>query len=383
MIEADAFISAARDYGISRYAGVPCSFLTPVINGVISSSKCEYVSAANEGDAVAIACGNYLGSGAVAVAMMQNSGLGNAVSPLTSLVDTFGIPVLAICTHRGAPGVKDEPQHELMGEITPQLLKTMRIEHGAFPSEPNDIPTVLSRATGCFKNDRPFIMVMQKGACASSALNEPARPERARASGVVRCAGDKKNRLKRMAVLEKVVDLTNDEDWIIVATTGFTGRELFVVRDRPNHFYMVGSMGCASSLGLGLAMTQPHKKVLVIDGDGAGLMRLGNFATAGAYADSNYFHLLLDNEVHDSTGAQATVSRDTDFAEIASACGYRHVYSGCDDHAIEALITRDQCEGANFLHFQIDAGTIENLPRPDITPKEVRQRLMQHLGNQP
>ena len=136
-------------------------------------------------------------------------------------------------------------------------------------------------------------------------------------------------------------------------------------------------MGCASSLGLGLAMRRPDLRVFVIDGDGAALMRMGNMATIGTYGPSNFYHLLLDNEAHDSTGAQATVSGNVDFAAIALACGYGHVMRAESVEAIADLVATT-AHGAHFLHLRIKTGTLENLPRPTVTPSAVLQRLRQH-----
>jgi len=161
MINAQAFVEAARNAGYTWYAGVPCSFLTPFINYVIGDDSLVYLSSANEGDAVAAAAGARLG-GKRAVAMMQNSGLGNAVSPLTSLTHVFRIPLLVICTHRGAPGVQDEPQHELMGQITGQMFDTMRIPWENFPDREEDIGACLARAEAhCTQERRPYALLMQ------------------------------------------------------------------------------------------------------------------------------------------------------------------------------------------------------------------------------
>jgi phosphonopyruvate decarboxylase len=132
LIEARHFVEAARERGFHWYAGVPCSYLTPFINYVLQDESLHYVSMANEGDAVALIAGVALAADAGTpqrrgIAMMQNSGLGNAVSPLTSLTWTFRLPQLLIVTWRGQPGVADEPQHALMGPITPALLDTMEI----------------------------------------------------------------------------------------------------------------------------------------------------------------------------------------------------------------------------------------------------------------
>ena len=145
MIEAQSFVEAARAHGFQNYAGVPCSFLTPFINYVSNDGSLNYVSSANEGDALATAAGSAIG-GKRAVVMMQNSGLGNAVSPATSLTWVFRIPVLIICTHRGAPGARDEPQHELMGRITGGLFDIMEIPWEIFPDRDSDIGPALQRA---------------------------------------------------------------------------------------------------------------------------------------------------------------------------------------------------------------------------------------------
>ena len=143
MIKAKSFINIASDYGFNTYSGVPCSFLTPLINEVISDDRLEYIPASNEGDAIAIASGVWLGNKR-GIAMMQNSGLGNAVSPLTSLNFPFKIPVLVICTLRGEIGLRDEPQHELMGQITTQLFEKIKVPWEYFPTKTSDLKSTSS-----------------------------------------------------------------------------------------------------------------------------------------------------------------------------------------------------------------------------------------------
>src|SRR3990170_2460698 len=163
MIEAEEFVEAARKSGIKRYTGVPCSFLTPFINYVINDDTLEYVSSANEGDALATAAGYTIG-GERSIVMMQNSGLGNAVSPITSLAWVFRIPMIIIATHRGAPGVQDEPQHELMGRITGAIFDLMQVPWENFPAERAGIEPALQRAMDHMqKQQRPYGFIMQKG----------------------------------------------------------------------------------------------------------------------------------------------------------------------------------------------------------------------------
>lgn len=380
MIEAQDFVEAARTAGFTRYAGVPCSHLTPFINYVINDDNLNYVSAANEGDAVAIAAGAAIG-GERSVAMMQNSGLGNAVNPLTSLAWVFRIPILLITTHRGAPGEEDEPQHELMGRITPDLLDSMEIRWTPFPSRGEDIAPALDQALDWFRREqRPYAFIMHRDTVSSHALSKQPVPLK---RGVQTWRGEFPGgggRPTRWEALQRIVQHAPEDRAVIVATTGYTGRELFALADRPNHLYMVGSMGCASSLGLGLALARPDLTVIVVDGDGAALMRMGNLATLGSYGAHNLVHLLLDNEVHDSTGAQATVSVNVDFGGIAANCGYGTALSGADLKLLDELLMSGRADaGPRFGHLKIRPGTIDRLPRPTVGPADVVRRLMQHI----
>ncbi|GAB5100624.1 phosphonopyruvate decarboxylase [Caballeronia sp. HLA56] len=384
MIEAAGFVEAARARGFDWYAGVPCSYLTPFINYVLQDDSLHYVSAANEGDAVALIAGVALGGAGKrrGIAMMQNSGLGNAVSPLTSLTWTFRLPLLLIVTWRGQPGVADEPQHALMGPVTPQMLETMEIPWELFPTESEAIGPALDRATAYMdKTGRPYALVMQKGSVAPFELKKTGLSgvkSNAAPAAVQRFEGE---RVTRHAALERVIANTPAGETVVLASTGFCGRELYAIDDRANQLYLVGSMGCVTPMALGLALSRPDLTVVALDGDGAALMRMGVFATLGAYGPPNLVHLLLDNGAHESTGGQATVSRGVDFASIASACGYALALDGDDIGVIDRLLQARDVNGARFARLSIRAGTPGDLPRPKITPEDVRARLQRHIGD--
>jgi len=376
MIEARDFIEPAKASGFKTWTGVPCSFLTPFINSVIDDVEMTYISSANEGDAVATASGSAL-AGQRAVAMMQNSGLGNAVSPLSSLNWVFRIPVLLIITLRGEPGLPDEPQHELMGQITGRILDELKIPWDWFPREADAVEGALMVANWQMeKTGLPYAMVMRKGSVAPAALNSDWVP--AISPCAVAAREPEEPQLSRKQALEAVVESTPENDSIVIGTTGYTGRELFAINDRPHHFYMVGSMGCASSFGLGLSLAQPQRKVLIADGDGAVLMRMGNLATIGAYGGANLQHLLLDNGVHESTGGQATVSRAISLAGVAAACGYNNASEAVSLVQLQSFLSRKN--GPEFLQLRTRKGVSEDLPRPNVSPVEVKARLMRHLG---
>ena len=378
MIQASDFIGPAKALGFNRWAGVPCSFLTPFINSVIDDPEMSYLSTANEGDAVAAATGAAV-AGERTVAMMQNSGLGNAVSPLSSLNWVFRIPMLLIVTLRGEPGLRDEPQHELMGQITGRILDELQIPWDWFPRDADSVEGALMVANWHMdRSGLPYAFIMKKGSVDRTELKTRWQPASAPAPFSADDFRPGEPKMTRQQALAAVVEQTPEAETIVIGTTGYTGRELFAIADRPNQLYMVGSMGCASSFGLGLSLALPGKRIVVADGDGAALMRMGNFATAGAYGRDNFHHLVLDNGVHESTGGQSTVSRAISFAGVARACGYRRAEEGLDADDLQGFLRGDR--GPSLLQLKTRRGVPEGLPRPDVTPRDVKQRLMRHLG---
>jgi len=234
VIKADAFLDPAKQTGTDFFTGVPCPFLTPIINRAISDPGLGYVAAASEGEAVAIASGAWLAGRGTAV-MMQNSGLGNAVNPLTSLNFPFRIPSLLIVTWRGGPGLNDEPQHELMGDVTPDLLDVIRVAHAPFPNEEAKIDGALAEARAHMdETGLPFAFIMQKGDVADAALDAAGVAARPAGRRLDLCAGG--TRPSRMATLERLLACL-PETAALIATTGKSGRELFTLADRPQHLY--------------------------------------------------------------------------------------------------------------------------------------------------
>jgi phosphonopyruvate decarboxylase len=379
MIRATEVVQLFRRAGFELFTGVPCSYLTPLIDTVIDSSDIRYVGAANEGEAVAIAAGAELG-GKGAVVMFQNSGLGNAVNPLTSLTFPFRLPVLVVTTWRGEPeGEADEPQHELMGAITPRLLELMQLSWELFPAESKALEQALARAREHMRRERlPYAFVLQKGSVEAAATGKHRTNERTPAAAV---AGRFGARLEPDEALRAVVAGLAGSD-VVVATTGYTGRALYAVGDRPNQIYLVGSMGCASSFGLGLALAQPRRRVIVLDGDGAMLMHLGASAIVGHEAPPNLVHVLLDNGVHDSTGAQATVAPAVDLAATAAACGYAEVRRVATTEELTGAV-RAARRGPAFLHVRTLPRANRKLPRPEETPAEVAARFVDWMGANP
>lgn len=377
MIPATTFLAEAARHGYDFYTGVPCSFLTPLIDTVIASRDVDYVGAASEGEAVAIASGAWL-AGRKTVVMCQNSGLGNAINPLTSLNVPFLIPTLLLTTWRGQPGLKDEPQHVLMGQITSALLDVIRVPWQELPTETAELAPLIEMADARMRESSlPYAFIIRKEAIGGTEteprLLTPA-PRGERHDLTIKGAQP-----SRAAALERFLALVPDTA-AVIATTGKCGRELFTLADRPQQLYQVGSMGGASAMALGVALNT-ERPVIVLDGDGAALMKLGNLATIGAQAPANLVHVLLDNAVHDSTGGQATASPNVDFATVAIGCGYRAAFSVDDLAGFETALKKAfAVPGPTMIHLKINAGSMAKLGRPTISPPEVARRFQTFLN---
>lgn len=164
----------------------------------------------------------------------------------------------------------------------------------------------------------------------------------------------------------------------VVNANGFIGREAFRANDREGNFYMIGSMGLASSIGLGVALCRPEKKVVVLDGDGNVLMAMGTLAMIAAAAPKNFVHVVLDNEVYESTGKQKTFSNQIALEKVALGTGYKFARAVSDPeslkHSFQELIQTD-ADGPSFLLVKAEASFDKNTGRVTYTPEEITQRF--------
>ena len=374
MLDTREFGSNMASFGYRWAAGVPCSYLENLIN--YSSNQLRYFAAVNEGDAVALASGAEVGGVKTAV-LMQNSGLTNAASPLTSLNSPFRIPLLGFVSLRGEPGIPDEPQHELTGRITTQMLDLMEIPWEYLAGDPAKSQEQLRLANEVLGSGRSFFFVVRKDTFAREPLETQVRVLQGNAEIALKHGKDQSP--SRHDALQ-VINSLKDRHTAQIVTTGKAGRELFTIEDAPNNLYMVGSMGCASPFGLGVSLARPEKKVVVIDGDGAVLMRMGALAMIGHSACPNFLHIVLDNQSYESTGGQQSISHNVDFVAVAAACGYaRARYVHCLDELSDAIGAWQASPRASFLHMKISDGSLANLGRPTVKPHEVKERFIDFL----
>ncbi|MCP4914401.1 MAG: phosphonopyruvate decarboxylase [Oligoflexia bacterium] len=375
MLSTEAFGNELKKNGFEFYSGVPCSFLKDLINYAIND--CEYVMAANEGDAVATAAGGSL-AGKKSVVLMQNSGLTNATSPLTSLTYTFQLPVLGFVSLRGEAGISDEPQHELMGQITEKMLELMKVEWQYLSNDIEEAKKQVEYANEVIEKNKTFFFVVKKGTFDKVALKEQSLKQPNKTS--IKRSSIENTLPKRVEALSAISGF-KDSSTILLASTGKAGRELYEVEDTEHNLYMVGSMGCITPFALGVALNKQDKNVIAIDGDGGSLMRLGAYATNSYYAPRNMLHILLDNNTHDSTGGQATISHHVDFLKIAESTFYENAIEVNNiDELSSAISEWKNKKGLTFLYLKIDKGSKKDLGRPKIKPFEVKSRIMEFLN---
>ncbi len=374
MVHPKQFIEALAQAGVTFFTGVPDSLLKDFLAYVEAEvPKERHVTAVNEGGAIGFATGYHLATGSVPAVYMQNSGLGNAVNPLTSLADkeVYAIPMLLIIGWRGEPGVKDEPQHIKQGRITPALLETLEIPYtiiepgmdaGAVSGEVARVALVARTQT------RPAALLVRSGVFESYKV-----PTRAPAY-----------MLGREEAIEAVLESLSGSE-AVVSTTGKISRELYESRKRrgegtQNDFLTVGSMGHASQIALGIAHQKPGRQVYCLDGDGATLMHLGGLATVGWVKPKNFKHILLNNLAHESVGGQPSAALIVDLAAVARASGYASAISVEDKDALaaalQALKTQD---GPVFLEIKVNLKSRNDLGRPKETPQENKKGFMDYL----
>ena len=340
--------------GYSFFSGVPCSNFSDLFDRMADAPEFLNVPAANEGSAVALAAGATL-AGQRSVVAMQNSGLGNIINPLTSLLMVNEIPMLLLLSVRGHPDEPaDEPQHTVMGAKTTALLDQLAIEWCEFDGTEPGLDRALARADDAFGRAAPFALLVRKGQL--TAHSAPVHTASAPNYGI------------SVAQAIELVCRKLDSDSLIISTTGFISRELFRGRDRPQNFYMQGSLGHCSAVAAGLAIASPTRTVLALDGDGAVLMHMGILSTIGFTGPANLVHVVLDNESYTSTGGQLSTSRTSSLEIAASACGYRTAKRCMDSQDIAAAM--QTCLGNPGPHFVLcKVNRWHPLPLPRVTSR--------------
>jgi phosphonopyruvate decarboxylase len=370
------FYNILTGYDIDFFTGVPDSTLKEFCFCIDDNvPKGRHIISANEGNAIAIGAGYYLGTGKLPLVYMQNSGLGNSVNPLLSLCDpdVYSIPMILLIGWRGERGMPDEPQHIKQGKIQLDLLKVMDIPFEIISKEERSIKEKIYRGIEvALKENRPFVLLVKKGTFSKHGPSIPVTD-----GGL----------MLREETLEIILSKLND-DSVVISTTGKTSREIFKIREKNNEphfkdFLTVGSMGHCSSIALGLAIARFDRKIICIDGDGALIMHMGSLATIGKAKPSNFKHILINNKVHESVGGQETAADFIDIPGLVKSNGYNDVHSVQSKNQLIALFDKFiQSEGPSFLEIYVRPGSREDLGRPTIKPVDNKKAFMNFLNSQ-
>ena len=374
MFNSEHVFSLIRKEGIEFFAGVPDSLLKDFCAYVTDhTSEQDHVITANEGNAIAMAAGRFLGTGKPALVYMQNSGIGNAVNPLMSLADAevYSLPMMLMIGWRGEPGVKDEPQHVKQGRIMTALLDAMEIPWYVLDAD-SDAAAVIAQAAAKMRDTMaPVALLVRKDAFEKYKLQKEAVTDYP---------------LTREDAIKMLVDLLGPED-IVVSTTGMTSRELYEYRaargdGHGNDFLTVGAMGHTASIAMGLAGGQPQRRIVCLDGDGSVLMHMGALAIAGQLGYSNLIHIVINNGAHDSVGGQPTAGFGVDFVKIALACGYKIARSvSSPDELVQTTENLLNETGPALLEIRVKKGARPDLGRPKSSPIENRNGLIRTTQN--
>ena len=378
MIKPSTFYDLLLKNGTDFFAGVPDSLLKNFCAYVTDNAPAEkHIISANEGSATALASGYHFATGKIPLIYMQNSGEGNMINPLLSLVDpdVYSVPLLILIGWRGEPGVHDEPQHVKQGKVTCDLLDAMKVPYEVLTDDEAKLSEQLNKAYAYIKeNSAPYALVIRKGTFDEYVLQNNIKVEA---------------EMKREEAIEKIM-LSASDKTAFISTTGMASRELYELRDKHNmahnrDFLTVGSMGHASQIALAVAMQKPNRPIFCIDGDGATIMQMGGLATVGTRKPKNLVHFVMNNGAHDSVGGQPTVGLQIDIPAIAKACGYEKVYTVATKAELDNTLSEIKFSfdnGSNILTFvevKVSKGARKDLGRPKSTPIENKNALMDFL----
>ena len=360
--------------GSDFYTGVPDSQLKALCNYLMNTYGIDpkhHIIAANEGNCTALAAGYHLATGKVPVVYMQNSGEGNIINPVASLLNdkVYAIPVVFVVGWRGQPGIHDEPQHIYQGEVTVKLLEDMDIKTFIINKETTDEEAAAAMAEfrDVLANGKDVAFVIGKGALSYD--------------GKIEYKND--NTMVREDIIQHIVKASGEDP--IVSTTGKASRELFETRvaNGQSHkydFLTVGSMGHSSSIALGVALNKPDTRIWCVDGDGAVLMHMGSMAVLGANKPKNLIHVIVNNGAHETVGGMPTVASQIDLVAIAKACGYPNAVCVDSFEALDRELKAAKARNElSLIEVKCSIGAREDLGRPTTTALENKQGFMEYL----
>ncbi|OUW73502.1 MAG: phosphonopyruvate decarboxylase [Pelagibacteraceae bacterium TMED216] len=357
MIEVKKFFNFLNRKKIDFFTGVPDSVLKDTKNYFENKKTKNHLVVANEGLAVATCIGYYLSSKRIPCMYMQNSGLGNAINPLSSIAhpNVYSIPMLILIGWRGANNEKDEPQHKVKGKITKKILQLLGIKYCVI-SKTRDLIKLGKLINYSKKKNVPVACLIKKNILKSKI-------------DVKKKASSNKNQISRELFISKLITRLKNNTKII-STTGYTSRELYQIRKNKKNnngkdFYMVGGMGHTSTVAFAVSLINTKSQIICLDGDGSFLMHMGSIINIGKFADKNFKHILLNNNIHESVGGQKSNIDKVNLKKLILAAGYKNFFKIDKKVHLEKNLSKFMnSAGPSFLEVKIKQGAIKNLQRP-------------------
>lgn len=310
MIEPKKFLKFLEKNNIDNFIGVPDSILKNFTN-IIPSQK--NITSCNEGSAISISSGVYLSTQKISLVYMQNSGLGNAINPLTSLTnkEVYDIPIVMLIGWRGHPSIVDEPQHRKMGNITLDILKLLDIEYYILDEKNYEVKLKNFLKKVYTSNSKLAILVKE------NTFND--------SNNKLECQNKINGGVDLETSIERIIKTFNDS--IYISSTGYISRILDKMEiNYTNKFLVVGSMGYSSQISLGISNSIDNKIVVCFDGDGSNQMNMGGMATIGKYATSKLIHIIFNNGVHLSVGGQVISNNKIEYKKLSESLGYNNYF---------------------------------------------------------
>lgn len=351
MICSKKFLKFLKKKNINFFTGVPDSVLKDFTENL--PKKRNYIMA-NEGLSVSLGIGYYLKTKKVPLIYFQNSGLGNAINPLVSVAhkNVYSIPMVLLIGWRGAPDIKDEPQHIQQGKSTISILKNIGIKSVILKKDLNlsKLGTAIDLAK---RRLEPIAILVKKNLFSKSSKKIFVKNSYS---------------LQRSEVIKFILNQISYKN-IIFSSTGYISRELNhhikIKKDKKiRAFFNVGGMGHTSSLALGYSINS-RDKIICLDGDGALMMHMGCMANIGTFSKKNFLHILFNNGTHESVGGQTTNSFNINFKKFSQSVNYKSYYSIKNKKDLKKKLPKlFKKDGPSLCEIFIQNKSIKNLGRP-------------------
>jgi sulfopyruvate decarboxylase subunit beta len=370
----EMIIEALENSGVEFFAMLPCEKVRQLYD--LIPKHFRHVSLSREEEGVGICAGASL-AGIKTAMLVQSSGIGNMINALFSLTKTYQIPLLLLISWRGVYKEKI-PAQIPMGEKLPEILRSIGATCSIVKTQ-QDIPKISDSARRIYENNAIHAVLLHPMLWGDESHEADKKDDIVEEK---RIASQKEMRpwqlervLTRLEILKAVTPYLNGK--IVVCNLGIPSKELYYVGPQRLNFYMLGSMGLASSIGLGISLFT-SKEVVVIEGDGSLLMNLGALSTIAMTQPRNLTILAIDNGVHGSTGNQPTATSScVDLEMVAKGLGFEKTSKVANRGEIQSALEGLR-GGPNFIHILAIPGNAD-VPDVPLTPLEIKRNIMESL----